>query len=819
MMRVMRTGHPELHYETIERRARPARVAVLTHSADPDWHHTAVRIIEFLSSIWGGKHSVIIPTDGSLIDPVFWTILEKFSPDYVYFYRKTGGDLHISRPEEYAAHLQEEIRQYEKVVAASDDSKERIDQDLRSAYADRFGLDTSLCFEIANRLVPFHHESHFEPLTGHGYVPHQLTGIVDVIPYVDHSNSFACFQVPPELDMAWWAAYTGTYSATVSEQVRSLGFNEETTCVTPESLGNFVKGLAEREFGSWLRSPHEALGTGPGFMEPDETRPTPFDVSMSRTGLYAPPLSHRAVADRFALVLGDSLADFCLSYCLPRIGHRAVWLPLYWIKDLETSTTTPLKSCLSSAVYVAPYKLRRGPGLKVCSVSEAGAVPEVLDALRRYVGIGMNGERVDAVDATHVVAGATDAPIPYCIDSPNQSEIYPFLGDKSVGTIRSPRPNGFSTLKASKHRWVAEVIVSGRAIPTVPHIAENLVTLRQSVGSLDIRVSQQAVAYACPGSVFVIGDDISPNLSHPEIRLFDTFTAVSWMAAASGLKCQLSDKGIYQRDSLEKLGGISEAAQLLHDRGSRAVLGKFVDHARREQGTYDEGCVLGGRTYLDLAAAQKAMGGDETAAVGLIDKLIAAKVIYRGFVLGCNVCKHVEWYSLADLADEFRCTRCGREQTMRRENWRHPAAPQIFYKLDEIVYQFLKNDGDVVALSLDYMSRNSTHPFNYSPEIQFRKDSFSGEVDFCAVWNSILTIGEAKRQGELASSDSETHKIIHKYAHLATALNARQILFCTTSPEWKKSAIEAVHRAYKGKLAVPVFITAEKLLQESSTKA
>jgi len=335
-------------------------------------------------------------------------------------------------------------------------------------------------------------------------------------------------------------------------------------------------------------------------------------------------------------------------------------------------------------------------------------------------------------------------------------------------------------------------------------------------------VSQHALAYACPGSFLIIGDDINANLQNPEIRLFDTFTAVSSIAAANGYACQLSDKGIYQRDSFGKFGGFFNAANLLiKDKSSRAVFGKFLDHAKREQGTYDEGCVLHAekRTYLDLAATAKLMGGDQNAAVVLLDKLIAAKVMYRGFILGCAVCKHVAWYSLADLTDEFGCTRCGREQTISRQHWREPAAPQIFYKLDEIVYQFLKSDGDVVALGLDYMARNSKHPFNYSPEIEFRKSdsTLMGEIDFCAVYDGLLTIGEAKKKGELASSKGESRKIIDKYARLADMLNARRVLFCTTSPEWKSSTVEAVQRAFHGKLAVPTFLAAEELLGKSST--
>ena len=78
-------------------------------SADSGWRHTTARIIEFLSSVWGGKHSVIIPTDGSTIEPIFWIVLEKFSPDYVFFYQKTWRDIQISDPENYAVSLESVI--------------------------------------------------------------------------------------------------------------------------------------------------------------------------------------------------------------------------------------------------------------------------------------------------------------------------------------------------------------------------------------------------------------------------------------------------------------------------------------------------------------------------------------------------------------------------------------------------------------------------------------------------------------------------------------------------------------------------------------
>jgi hypothetical protein len=454
-------------------------------------------------------------------------------------------------------------------------------------------------------------------------------------------------------------------------------------------------------------------------------------------------------------------------------------------------------------------------GLKICSPSKGiGHVSEVSEVLRKYLSYGLNDERTDAVEPIQVLMCPISALIPYCVDSPNHSEIYPFLGDRSVGQIRSPKPNGFSKLSARNHRWVAEVNVRGRAVPSLPAIAENHVIMSHSSGTYDARVSRGALVYNCPGSALIVNDDINAHLQNPEIRLFDTFTAVSIIGAVSGFTCQLSDKGIYQRDSLDKLGGLSKAGALLKNESFRAVVERFLDHAKRKKGTYDEGCVLESRTYLDIAAAQKLMGGDQNAAVMLFDKLTAAKVTYRGFALACAVCKHAAWYSLADLTDDFRCGRCGRQQTISQQHWKQYASPQVFYKLDEIFYQFLKHDGDVTVLGLDYMSRNSTYPFDYSPEIEFWKSDSThpDEVDFMAVYDGVLTIGEAKKSGELGSSKSDINRIINKYIRLSSMLNARRVLFCTTSNQWQTAAVEAVNHAFRDSLAIPNFLTAKDLL-------
>jgi hypothetical protein len=402
----MDNDNQQLHYLTLESRARPARVAILMNSSDVEWHHTALRIIELLSSIWGGKHSIIVPTDGSTIDPTFWAILERFSPDYVYSYTKTGADIKLSHPEEYAARLQQQIGKLDSGFPVFEMEKERIDSDLQ-AWADRFGLDTNLCSQIADRLVPFHFQKHFHPAST-GYVPNELTSILDVLPYVDRPQAFLSLDVPPEISSVWWAAQTGMYPKALSSQLGSMGIDEQTVRVSAENLHAFADWIA----GGAINP------ASPGLL-PLLPAPTPFHISMSGTGLYGSPLASRDFGDHFALVLGDSLGDFCLSYCLPRIGHRAAWLPAAWTDALETEKDSLPKSCILPVLYAAPHGVRRGIGVNVCSLSSGDEkVLRTLEVLKKYTAYESNGERLNPVEPTRVVTEQIETLIPYCIDSP-----------------------------------------------------------------------------------------------------------------------------------------------------------------------------------------------------------------------------------------------------------------------------------------------------------------------------------------------------------------------------------------------------------------
>ena len=148
---------PSTEYRTLYTSVRPPRVAVLVFSDDPEWEHTCLRVIEFLTMLWGGKCSLIVPTDGKTILPIFWQLLEAFDPDYLYFYRKTGLDTKLSRPSEFADWLQHELASWMAHDPGEDRAaaEQRCDEALcRVQYTDP-GISPELQEELKRRLSPF----------------------------------------------------------------------------------------------------------------------------------------------------------------------------------------------------------------------------------------------------------------------------------------------------------------------------------------------------------------------------------------------------------------------------------------------------------------------------------------------------------------------------------------------------------------------------------------------------------------------------------------------------------------------------------------
>src|SRR5260370_1994760 len=60
---------------------RAPRVAILLDSKT-NWRR-CIELVETLTGIWGGGSYAIVPTDASVLKPVFWDLLNLYSPHLI----------------------------------------------------------------------------------------------------------------------------------------------------------------------------------------------------------------------------------------------------------------------------------------------------------------------------------------------------------------------------------------------------------------------------------------------------------------------------------------------------------------------------------------------------------------------------------------------------------------------------------------------------------------------------------------------------------------------------------------------------------------
>jgi hypothetical protein len=301
------------------------------------------------------------------------------------------------------------------------------------------------------------------------------------------------------------------------------------------------------------------------------------------------------------------------------------------------------------------------------------------------------------------------------------------------------------------------------------------------------RVSKSGLAYFCPNAGYA-GGDIDTTLVRPTIFIPDVSQMFEHLFEIEGYNATPSDKGLFARDTVEKFGSLTIVATLLRPTPMREMLLKFLDHIKPAQGVRDEGAVLNDRRrYLNLPAISKFLGSDATAQK-TIEVLLSAHVVHRGFIFKCQSCRNADWFSLDEVSQNFKCKRCGRIQGISAANyWYGDFEPGWFYKLDEIVYQFLRHNGYVALLALDYLKQKADESFLYTPDMGLTKHGAtkpSMEMDILCVADGVMMIGEAKKEDRLGSNKRQEVETVRAYNRVAEQVGAEALVFATFADKW-----------------------------------
>jgi hypothetical protein len=518
---------------------------------------------------------------------------------------------------------------------------------------------------------------------------------------------------------------------------------------------------------------------------------TPFELANIDTGLYQPV---KAMAEPRAtlLVAGETLADFCLYYSLSKLRQPVIWLPLEFLtSQSETGGKRVLLDAYADALkrFARLRRRQRDPQYVVVSASaDKATLDSTVEALDR-AGYSRSHRITDSVAVAPDLRTLLEYPLRlYEQDNAYRQSSLTVSENSQLDFFETPRPKNFLHLDPYENRWIAEINVQAHRLPRNEHLGPWIVksALLSTNGA---RVSKSGISYSCPSPMY-FGGDIDTTLVRPSIFIPDALQMFEHLFQHEGYLAKVSDKGFFARDTVEKFGTLGVVAELLRQNAMREMLLKFLDHIKPKQGVREEGAVLNDRRrYLNLPAIAKFLG-NSSAAEKTIEVLVLTNVLYRGFIFKCQFCRNADWFSLDELSQNFKCKRCGRTQGIKSANfWYGDHEPGWFYKLDEIVYQFLRHNGYVTLLALDHLRRKAQESFLYAPDVELTKHGLANpsvELDILCVPDGVMMLGEAKKEDRLGKSRRQEIATIEGYDRVAEQIGADALVFATFADKWSE---------------------------------
>jgi hypothetical protein len=759
---------------------RPARVACLVHEEDPDWQESCLRVIEFFSRVWGGAYNIIVPTDGKDLAPLFWKVLYAYDADYIYYFYKTGIDQKIVHPDEYDAKLESELQNFLKAAPTADVNHARRQIDELLCRNPLMPDPTPELGElIRRRLAPFHVLGHvIDSVASDSPVRLPLAPIATILSESEEIADAADFQ-PSFGGMypLWLASITGAAND---------GFREDMKQLTRQ-----VFDVPVKDYSIDLVTNRRTID---GLLSGGNVK-TPFDLTNVGLGTYY----YRKVPfppSVMIVVAGDTLQDFSLYYCLNRIRQPVFWFPYSWLKSERTGGGTATFDLFAQSLTLRGSGAEKGCIFTSSSLQLDELTQVVEEVKQKGAFWSLTGQsKIDVtVDCHELICrpfrvfenGNAAHPISLTVQESSEIELFD-----------TPKPKNFRKIHPYDHRWITDVTISGHYLPRNPLLGGWAIR-SPMLGRNGARIGAGTLSYFCP-TIMYKGGDIDSVLVRPTLFIPSTFEIFEELFRHVGYAARLSDKGFFADDAIRKFRGLDALATFLRDAFSRSLIFKFLDAS--EGGGETDGYILTDqRRYLTLPAVSKILLVDD-AGQKTIEMLMAQDIVYRGCIFKCRYCRNADWFGLDQFSQTFRCKRCARTQHISNENyWYGRYEPGWCYKLDEIIYQFLRHNGDVGVLALDCLRKRSEESFLFTTDLELIKSDSTDqkpefELDICSIVDGEIVLGEAKKENRLGESARAENREIQKYVNLATQMGAKKLAFATLADSWSDETLKKVERA------------------------
>ncbi len=721
---------------------RPARAVVLVPKVKGwSWLALFEGALAAQSRCWGGSANLVLPFSVDLKDrDLFWELADRFDADTFVTYEPTYADTQEILPAWHKSFMAKQRAEFTKEHGA--EVADQFIAELASHRPIEGRLDPAWLEPIRRRLAPLHHLPEkwvLRTMSGLGAPPGPIM------------DATAFTELPGEV----WNPTT-----TLGLTARLL-----LTATVGRLSGGTRKALVERDV-SILDEKFDRQLSWAGIVT-DSRRPSaykpPWGVSDSGLSFYRRGADALGVS---ALVVGDTAWDFALFYALRRMTGQAWWLPS-WLR-----TRTAYMWELRHALEYGPAEL--GRTLAIVSASSPAARDRAAD-LRSTSGKPLAAEVANWRDVL------PNAPLrPFETDNQGRAQFLELVSGRTL-PLPTPIPKRVATMPETSMRWITDL--EGAEWTPIRHPALGAKLLDTGLyDSGNVRTSRDGVAYTGPNVIILAGEGLESAVVRPTLRPAPLLDQLQDILEPQGWRVEASDKGIYAAESAKLFGGVRELAAALRNRATRAVLDAYLDKTQPGQSLSD------GRRYLSFQNFTDII--DDDSVTSTLPSLLGSMVVERGLILRCQRCRQKAWYDLARIAASFTCDRCRLVQDVER-GWGSGDEPPWFYRLAEVLYQFLKSNGDLPVLAVhDKFGEQLRVDQSYELDL-VSPENGKLEMDIFVSDGPRLWIGEATTSGGFDSGR------LAKVAEVAGLLDAYGVLLATSKTQWSpgtKAEAAAVFR-------------------------
>ena len=511
--------------------------------------------------------------------------------------------------------------------------------------------------------------------------------------------------------------------------------------------------------------------------------------------------------DGVALVVGDTVHDFALALAYDRMIGNGVWLSTTLVED-----DVLMKRSIRPVMQLQISELEnRGGHLVLTSASVPDAYLEELSAKLQLDEWGFqfeaDGQQI-SIEAREDTVEVRKADL--------SSGVMTLMADEHIGAtvlqpvasddegsrealvgFESPLPTKLLFEEGSSRvpYWYVDVSTAGDATPRGRDFPSRALTVRDGYyPHVHVRSSKDGVTFDPRSMGFVpSGALLTSRIGRPRFRSPSMVAWVRAMAEQDGLDVRLSDAGRRVELVRSRLGSREDLLEVVTSE-TLPLLRAFCRRTRRPSRNErdPEVVVVGLDPYLSFRAIETLLPRyTPDQRMDLIDRLISARILRRGLVLGCEECGRPSFVDADRVGQQYECPQCGAMNALLSPRWKRLSTePTWFYDLYSNLREMLDAHGDVVLLAAAQL-RSMSKTYADTPELEFF-DQESGkavaEVDIVACVDGEVVLVEAKSNGAFGTNRRGPQSA--KLMRVAAALRADRIVLATTAEAWNSTDVD-----------------------------